>query len=111
MFYDKKTQTYIDEAVNAELKTALEQIEFVNLRHACSVLQEHFDVVIDNMNMLYLHNERFWKRIRYLYNKDVYKYDVQSLQHYANEAIKELCQVIAVLEKTQRQLLNEETQK
>ena len=108
--FNEKTQKHIDKAVKAELKTALEQGVFADFHHAYAILKEELEEVNSDMKTLNLYFDRFWGLVKGDYDKTRYEYRLESMQYRANEAIKELCQVIAVIKKTQRQLLNEETQ-
>ena len=107
--FNKKTQKHIDKAVKAELKTALVQGEFADLHHAYAILKEEFEEANDRIKIVNSAFETFWNSIKYN-ETDVSKCSLKETQRNINEVIKELCQVLAVIKKTQRQLLNEEAQ-
>lgn len=108
--FNEKTQKHIDKAVNAELKTALAQGEFADLHHAYAILKEEIEEVNSEMKILNLYFDGFWELVKEDYNKTRYEDGLEGMRYRANEAIKELCQVLAVIKKTQMQLLNEEAQ-
>lgn len=107
--FNEKTQKHINKAVNAELETALEQGEFADLHHAYAILKEEFEEANDRIKTMNFAFDTFWNSIKYN-ETDVSKCSLKEMQRNINEAIKELCQVLAVIKKTQRQLLNEEVE-
>lgn len=108
--FNEKTQKHIDKAVNAELKTALAQGGFADLHHAYAILKEELEEANDRIKIVNSAFDMFWNSIKY--NKTEESEDfLKGMRRNINETIKELCQVLAVIKKTQRQLLNEEAQK
>lgn len=95
--FNEKTQKHIDKAVKAELKTALAQGAFADLHHAYAILEEANDMI----KMANSAFNMFWNSIKYNETDDS-KYFLKEMQRNTNEAIKELCQVLAVIKKTQR---------
>lgn len=108
--FNEKTQKHINKAVKAELKTALAQGAFADLHHAYAILKEELEEVNSDMESLGFYSDRFWGLVKGDYDKTRYEDGLESMRYYANETIRELCQVLAVIKKTQMQLLNEETE-
>ncbi|MEL3900725.1 MAG: hypothetical protein P1P67_09455 [Treponema phagedenis] len=99
--FNEKTQKHIDKAVKAELKTALAQGAFADLHHAYAILKEEFEEANDMIKIANSAFNMFWNSIKYNETDDS-KYFLKEMQRNTNEAIKELCQVLAVIKKTQR---------
>lgn len=107
--FNEKTRKHIDKAVKAELKTALAQGAFTDLHHAYAILKEEVEEANNWIRIVNSAFDVFWNSVKYN-ETDNSKYSLKEMQRTANDAIKELCQVLAVIKKTQKQLLNEEAQ-
>lgn len=104
--FSSKLDNLIEKAIKAELKNAKKQGEFADIYHAYAILKEEVEEAKNNMSAVEAKFEYFWKFIKgYKNYNEIIGYCLCDMNVRAEEAVKELIQVLAVLRKIEETFL------
>ena len=100
--FNKHTETRIGTLICGELRTAKEQHgeTFNSLHEAYAVALEELEEASENVNMVKYRYEYVWNCIRWDEEKKRIVEALNETRNYAVEAIKELAQFAAMIDKT-----------
>lgn len=100
--FNKHTETRVETLICGELRTAKEQYgeAFNSLHEAYAVALEELEEASENVEMAKYRYEDFWNRIKWDEEKKRIAESLNETRTYAVEAIKELAQFAAMIDKT-----------
>lgn len=100
--FNKHTETRVETLICGELRTAKEQYgeTFNSLHEAYAVALEELEEASENVDMCKYRYENVWNRIKWDEEKKRIAEPLNGTRNYIVEAIKELAQFAAMIDKT-----------